>query len=135
MRDDTSELTTFILTRNFFWKRDIAKLISSIFYNQVFESGFVHCDPHPANVLVREHPQKQGKPQVVLVDHCLYKELQDDFRLTYAALWKGLLMADLVGIKVSCHELGIKDMVCIHRYPRRSCTHLVVFSTLFLPRC
>jgi len=85
----------------------VAKLIASIFNSQVFQSGFVHCDPHPANVLLRE---ENNKPVVVLVDHGLYKQLDNDFRLTYAKLWKSLMVADLHGIKTSCHELGIDEM-------------------------
>lgn len=27
--------------------------------------SFVHCDPHPGNLLVRKHPTKKGKPQLV----------------------------------------------------------------------
>ena len=90
---------------------DVAKLISSVFQYQVFITGFVHCDPHPANVLLREHPTKKGKPQIVLVDHGLYKQLDDDFRLNYAVLWKSIMMADIKGIQVSCKEFGIGEMV------------------------
>jgi aarF domain-containing kinase len=93
--------------------RDVAKAISSVFNSQVFTSGFVHCDPHPANVLVRCHPQKNGKPQLVLVDHGLYKQIDDEFRVTYAQLWKALLLADIPQIKISCEKLGVKEMVCL----------------------
>jgi len=91
-------------------KRDVAQLISSIFNAQIFQFGFVHCDPHPANVLLREHPTKKGKPEIVLVDHGLYKKIDDDFRITYAELWKSLMIADLNGIKTACEKLGIGDM-------------------------
>ena len=33
--------------------------------------GFIHCDPHPGNVLVR--PGKDGRAEIVLLDHGLYK--------------------------------------------------------------
>eukprot|EP00978_Attheya_sp_CCMP212_P031776 scaffold121352_cov53-Attheya_sp.AAC.5 len=90
--------------------RDVAKAISSVFNSQVFTSGFVHCDPHPANVLVRCHPKKNAKPQLVLVDHGLYKQIDDEFRVTYAQLWKALLLADIPQIKISCGKLGVKEM-------------------------
>ena len=67
-------------------------------------SSFVHCDPHPANVLLRN---KNGKPQMVLVDHGLYKEIDDNFRIRYAQLWKSLMLADLKGIEEACHGMGI----------------------------
>lgn len=87
-------------------KHDVARLISSVFASQVFESGHVHCDPHEANVLLRaEH----GKPVMVLVDHGLYKTLDADFRRQYAVLWKSMMLADLNGIKDACRGLGIKD--------------------------
>ena len=66
--------------------REVAKLISSVFNAQIFGPGFVHCDPHEANVLLREHPSKKGKPQIVLVDHGLYKKLDGDFTEAYAQL-------------------------------------------------
>ena len=34
-----------------------------------FSWGFVHCDPHPGNILVRRHPTKKGKPQIVSACH------------------------------------------------------------------
>ena len=47
---------------------------------------------------------------MVLVDHGLYKNLDNDFRIKYAELWKSLMMADLHGIKSACHGLGVKKM-------------------------
>lgn len=88
-------------------RRDVAKLISSVFASQVFHSGFVHCDPHPANVLLR--PSEQGKPQIVLVDHGLYRELDRSFVRDYASLWRSLMVADLNGIRDSCHSLGVDN--------------------------
>lgn len=87
-------------------KKDVARLISSVFSSQVFLSGFVHCDPHPANVLLRA---KNGKPEVVLVDHGLYRELDKDFQLRYSRLWKSLMLADLQGIKKACRSLGVDE--------------------------
>ena len=88
-------------------RSDVARLISSVFNSQVFLSGFVHVDPHPANVLIRA---KNGKPEMVLVDHGLYKQLDDGFRVDYAQLWKSLMMADLEGIEASCRRLGVTKM-------------------------
>jgi len=89
---------------------EVAKLVASVFNSQVFLSGFVHCDPHPANVLLRPHPLNPRKPQVVLVDHGLYKTLSPDFRITYAKLWKALLLADITQIRATCEALGVTKM-------------------------
>lgn len=40
-------------------------------------------------------------------DHGLYKDIDDDFRIVYAELWRSLMMADLDGIKSACHGMGI----------------------------
>mmetsp|Transcript_11245 Transcript_11245/g.24343 ORF Transcript_11245/g.24343 Transcript_11245/m.24343 type:complete len:261 (+) Transcript_11245:184-966(+) len=91
-------------------RREVAKLISSVFNSQIFDDGFVHCDPHEANVLLREHPSKKGKPQMVLVDHGLYKTLDGDFQEAYARLWRGIVMADVGEIKSACGRLGVREM-------------------------
>ena len=46
--------------------RKIAKLYSEM----IFFQGYVHCDPHPGNVLVRKG--SRGQVEVVLLDHGLY---------------------------------------------------------------
>ncbi|KAL3811260.1 hypothetical protein ACHAXA_003359 [Cyclostephanos tholiformis] len=91
-------------------RREVAKLISSVFNAQIFETGFVHCDPHEANILLREHPLKRGKPQIVLVDHGLYKRLDPDFQESYARLWKGIVMANIPEIKSACEQMGVVKM-------------------------
>jgi aarF domain-containing kinase len=95
------------IERHGFRKKDVARLISSVFSSQVFTSGFVHCDPHPANVVLRPN-RRDGTPQLVLVDHGLYRELDATFRQQYARLWKSLMLADLNGIRDACRELGVE---------------------------
>ena len=38
------------------------------FAEQIFVTGFIHCDPHPGNVLVRPHPNNHNKHQLVILD-------------------------------------------------------------------
>jgi aarF domain-containing kinase len=45
--------------------REVMDLAISIMSAMTFSWGFVHCDPHPGNILVRKHPTKKGKPQIV----------------------------------------------------------------------
>ncbi len=40
-----------------------------------------------------------GRMQLVLLDHGLYKEIDDTFRSEYAHLWRSLIFADPEGIK------------------------------------
>ncbi|KAJ0044389.1 hypothetical protein Pint_06489 [Pistacia integerrima] len=91
---------------------EVARLVSQAFAEMIFKHGFVHCDPHAANLLVRPLPSGRksilGKkePQLVLLDHGLYKELDFSTRFNYAALWKGLIFADANAIKENSVKLG-----------------------------
>ena len=48
----------------------------------IFVTGYIHCDPHPGNVLVRrrrlsrrerrEGRGREGEVEIVLLDHGLY---------------------------------------------------------------
>lgn len=86
--------------------------MSQAFAEMMFKHGFVHCDPHAANVLVRPLPSGswnifgRKKPQLVLLDHGMYKELDDSIRISYAALWKGLVFSDAKAIKQNSMKLG-----------------------------
>jgi aarF domain-containing kinase len=64
------------------------------------------ADPHAANMLVRSHPNRPNEPQIVLLDHGLYRELTDDFRRHYTRLWDALVSGDVPEIKVRCNELN-----------------------------
>lgn len=48
---------------------------------------------------------------MVLIDHGLYKQLDDDFRVTYAELWKALMNADIPKIKKASQALGVDGMM------------------------
>ncbi|KAA8539582.1 hypothetical protein F0562_026274 [Nyssa sinensis] len=91
---------------------DVAKLVSQTFAEMMFKHGFVHCDPHAANLLVRPLPSGsrnilgKRKPQLVLLDHGLYKDLDLSTRTNYAALWKALIFADANAIKENSVKLG-----------------------------
>ncbi|XP_047321613.1 putative ABC1 protein At2g40090 [Impatiens glandulifera] len=91
---------------------DVVKLVSQAFAEMIFKHGFVHCDPHAANLLIHPMPSSgrnilgRRKPQLVLIDHGLYKELDLPTRTNYAALWKSLVFADANGIKESSVKLG-----------------------------
>ncbi|KAJ4790009.1 Protein kinase superfamily protein [Rhynchospora pubera] len=94
---------------------DVSKLVRKVFAEMMFKHGFVHCDPHAANLMVRPLPKpvsrwssffKRRKPQLILLDHGLYKELDFDTRTSYAALWKGLVFADEKAIRENSINLG-----------------------------
>lgn len=92
----------------------VSKLMNQAFAEMIFRHGFVHCDPHAANMMFRLAPSndehgfsgKKGTPQLVLLDHGLYKELNPTLRNNYAALWKALVFADVNEIKQQSINLG-----------------------------
>lgn len=74
----------------------------------IFVNGFVHCDPHPGNVLVRKGPDT-GKVEIVLLDHGLYQALTEEFRLDHCHLWQSLIWTDTEKVKKYCQRLGAGD--------------------------
>ncbi|KAF3844307.1 hypothetical protein F7725_007470 [Dissostichus mawsoni] len=47
---------------------EISENLGKIYSEMIFVRGFVHCDPHPGNVLVRKCP-KSKKTEITLLDH------------------------------------------------------------------
>ena len=86
--------------------RSIMETLISLFSVQIFQWGFVHCDPHPGNVIIRRIVPS-NEAQLVLIDHGLYVRVSEDLRENYARLWKGLLSGDLEEVKNVAAGWGI----------------------------
>lgn len=54
---ETERLQTEIVDAKIASKKTIISTLISAYNDMVFRHGFVNCDPHPANVMVRPHPQ------------------------------------------------------------------------------
>ncbi|XP_070698471.1 aarF domain-containing protein kinase 1 isoform X2 [Pempheris klunzingeri] len=54
---------------------EISENLGKIYSEMIFVHGFVHCDPHPGNILVRKCPQSK-KAEIVLLDHGLYQDVE-----------------------------------------------------------
>jgi aarF domain-containing kinase len=67
----------------------VAANLVYVFGQMIFRFGHIHCDAHPGNILVRKSPS--GKPQIVLLDHGLYREISWEFRQNFSRLWLGLI--------------------------------------------
>ncbi|RDX40175.1 atypical/ABC1/ABC1-B protein kinase [Lentinus brumalis] len=85
----------------------VMQTMVDLFSAQIFDWSWVHCDPHPGNIIVRPHPAKTGQAQFVLLDHGLYVRVSPRFQQQYARLWKGLLSADFGVVKSVTEEWGI----------------------------
>lgn len=93
---------------------EVSQKIAKLYSEMIFFRGYVHCDPHPGNVLVRK--SDRGHVEVVLLDHGLYTELNEEFRLTYCHLWLSILNHDTVRIKKYALELKGGEL-----YPLLTC--------------
>jgi len=87
----------------------VMRTMVELFSAQIFDWGWVHCDPHPGNIFVRPHPQLPGRPQFVLLDHGLYVRLRPHFQRQYAALWRGLITLDYSEVEGVAKEWGIGE--------------------------
>ncbi|XP_041514554.1 aarF domain-containing protein kinase 1 isoform X2 [Microtus oregoni] len=89
--------------------------LGKMYSEMIFVNGFVHCDPHPGNILVRRHSDT-GKAEIVLLDHGLYQVLTEEFRLDYCHLWQSLIWTDMERVKQYSQRLGAAEL-----YPLFAC--------------
>jgi hypothetical protein len=81
--------------------KQVATRIQRLFGRMIFVDGFVHCDPHPGNILVG----KDGR--VILLDHGVYRTLPDDVRRTWCRLWLGLIRGSHAEMRSATAALGV----------------------------
>ncbi|XP_074221288.1 aarF domain-containing protein kinase 1 isoform X3 [Camelus bactrianus] len=103
------------MERNQIDVNEISRHLGKMYSEMIFVNGFVHCDPHPGNVLVRKCPGT-GKAEIVLLDHGLYQVLTEQFRLDYCHLWQSLIWTDMKNVKKYSQRLGAGDL-----YPLFAC--------------
>ncbi|CAO2587047.1 AarF domain-containing protein kinase 1 [Lemmus lemmus] len=94
---------------------EISCHLGKMYSEMIFVNGFVHCDPHPGNILVRRHSDT-GKAEIVLLDHGLYQVLTEEFRLDYCHLWQSLIWTDMERVKQYSQRLGAAEL-----YPLFTC--------------
>eukprot|EP00794_Sanderia_malayensis_P014341 gene14342-15837_t len=86
--------------------KDVDEKLIKTFAEQVFVSGVLHGDPHPANVLVRK---MNREAQIVVLDHGLYETLSVKDRQSLCSLWKSIILGDEQKMKAYSNELGVED--------------------------
>jgi len=90
---------------------DVSRKVGALYSKMIFEDGYVHCDPHPGNVLVNKGPD--GKARIVLLDHGLYTQLSTKFRYNYSDFWQAIINRDVEGIKASADLLGVGQLYAL----------------------
>ncbi|KAG5872917.1 hypothetical protein JTB14_031075 [Gonioctena quinquepunctata] len=94
------------LKNNGFSLTDIDKKLFEAFGHQIFQTGFVHADPHPGNILIRK---VKGNTQMVLLDHGLYQQVPQKDRLALSCMWKAIVLNDHDSMKKYSTELGVES--------------------------
>jgi aarF domain-containing kinase len=116
--DDLGYLDSHSVSRQLLSER-----LNRVFSTMIFKFGFVHCDPHPGNVLVRAKELSLAQTllswlwvrpncdfELILLDHGLYKQLTREFRASYAQLWLAIVDGNEHQIKQCCERLGGGDL-------------------------
>ncbi|KAL5102109.1 hypothetical protein RYX36_006436 [Vicia faba] len=70
----------------------VAKSLMELFAEMIFVHGYIHGDPHPGNILVS--PGGRNGFSLVLLDHAVYRELDEEFRKDFCQLWEALALKD-----------------------------------------
>lgn len=86
----------------------VSQRLGQLYSEMIFVHGYVHCDPHPGNILIQKCNKDGAK--IVLLDHGLYSTLTDKFRLQYCRMWMSLLNADIEGMKKVGDEMGVGNL-------------------------
>ncbi|KAK7103933.1 aarF domain-containing protein kinase 1-like [Littorina saxatilis] len=86
---------------------EVSRRLGQLYSEMIFVQGYVHCDPHPGNVLVNRTPRGT---QLVLLDHGLYQTLTDDFRVHYSKMWLAMINADVEGMKRHADAMNVGHM-------------------------
>lgn len=87
--------------------RKVAQTLVEVFAEMIFVHGYVHGDPHPGNILVFPHSSKNHSFDLVLLDHGIYRELEEGFRMDFCQLWKALILLDQREMQVMGERLGV----------------------------
>lgn len=83
-------------------KQSMGETVLQLFAAMIFTFGFVHCDPHFGNFLIRK-----GDNKLVLLDHGLYRELDPKFQLSHAKLWRAMVTgAGVQAVRNAAREMG-----------------------------
>lgn len=87
--DDLVYLAEHNINRN-----RVSQELARIFSQMLYIHGFFHADPHGGNLLIR--PRQPGSRssenfEIVLLDHGLYFEIDEELRANYARFWLSLL--------------------------------------------
>jgi ubiquinone biosynthesis protein len=80
----------------------LAERIAACWFKQILQDGFVHADPHPANIVYL------GGGRIGLLDFGMAGVLREDDLEEGTRLFLHVMRADIIGIKRSLKRLGMQ---------------------------
>ena len=125
----------------------VAAATCSLFSELMLVHGFLHIDPHPGNILVRPRCTKEGGKEdgrsgefdLILLDHGMYRRLNEQFRWAYASLWKSLIIGDtksatdaVVHMGLQPHYVDLLGLLLVYRIPVKVRAVQYMFQPIFL---
>lgn len=90
--------------------KEVMDNIIRVFSDQIFRTGFVHCDPHPGNIIIRPNPYYPSRSQVVILDHGLYVTCSPQFTHDYSVFWKSIFLGDQERMHEISKNWGMSDL-------------------------
>ena len=88
--------------------RLVGKNLIDIFTTMVFKHGFVHCDAHPGNFLIRPRKNSVGH-EIVLLDHGLYRCLSPETIHNFSGLFVSLMLQQQEKVHFFAEKLNIHE--------------------------
>ncbi|KAG4306388.1 hypothetical protein PORY_000376 [Pneumocystis oryctolagi] len=93
---------------------EVSSELSHIFNEMIFgNDGYLHCDPHGGNLLIRSKPktfQSKYNFEIVLLDHGLYRKIPLNLQRSYAKLWLSIINMNEKDMKQYSYEVaGISE--------------------------
>ena len=85
----------------------IIQRLQTLYSDMIFKEGFVHCDPHPGNVLVQNNKDNT----IVLIDHGLYQIFSEELRNNYANLWYNIIQGNSKNIEKYAKTFNVKNFM------------------------
>jgi ubiquinone biosynthesis protein len=89
-----------------FDRQHLARLVVEHYCKQIFTDGFYHADPHPGNLMVREHPERAGELQVVFLDFGAVARVSPQMQHGIVELLQGAMSRDTQRIVRAMREMG-----------------------------
>lgn len=82
----------------------ISKIVLSALFEQIFDQGFFHADPHPGNMLILGTP---SAPRVAFIDLGLVGRLSPELRDKTVDLMVAAARQDARGVALALYAIGI----------------------------